>query len=32
MWEEYCRRCNVPAEGWFEEIEKYETEVLVKRA
>ena len=32
IWEEYCRRCNVPAEGWFEEIEKYETEVLVKRA
>ena len=22
----------VPAESWFEEIEKYETEVLVKRA
>ena len=32
IWEEYCRRCNVPAESWFEEIEKYETEVLVKRA
>ena len=29
---EDCRRCNVPAESWFEEIEKYETEVLVKRA
>ena len=32
IWEEYCRRCNVPAESWFEEIEKYEKEVLVKRA
>lgn len=30
IWEEYCRRCNVPAEGWFEEIETYEKEVLVK--
>ena len=32
IWEEYCRRCNVPAEGWFEEIETYEKEVLAKRA
>ena len=32
IWEEYCRRCNVPAESWFEEIEKYEKEVLAKRA
>ena len=31
VWEEYCRRCNVPAEGWFDEIETYETEVLAKR-
>ena len=31
VWEEYCRRCDVAAEGWFDEIEKYEKEVLVKR-
>ena len=32
VWEEYCRRCGVAAEGWFDEIETYETEVLAKRA
>ena len=32
IWEEYCRRCGVAAEGWFDEIETYETEVLAKRA
>ena len=32
VWEEYCRVCNVPADGeWFGEIEKYEKEVLSKR-
>ena len=31
VWEEYCRRCGVAAEGWFEEVEKYEAEVLSKR-
>lgn len=32
VWDEYCRRGNVPADGrWFEEIKKYETEVLAKR-
>ena len=30
--EEYCRRCGVAAEGWVDEIETYETEVLAKRA
>lgn len=32
VWEEYCRRCGVTAgPKWFEEIKKYETEVLSKR-
>ena len=32
VWEEYCRRCGVTAgPEWFEEIKKYETEVLSKR-
>lgn len=32
IWEEYCRRCNVIADaGWFEEVKKYEEEVLLKR-
>ena len=32
VWDEYCRRCNVPADGqWFGDIEKYEAEVLSKR-
>ena len=32
VWEEYCRQCGVEAEGWFDEIQKYEDEVLSKRA
>lgn len=33
VWEEYCKQCNVPADGnWFSIIEKYEEEVLSKRA
>ena len=32
VWNEYCERCGVPVgENWFEEIEKYEAEVLSKR-
>lgn len=33
IWEEYCTRCGVSADDsvWFEEIEKYEKEVLIKR-
>lgn len=32
VWNEYCERCGVPVgEKWFEEIEKYEAEVLSKR-
>ncbi|MBQ2781261.1 MAG: L-rhamnose isomerase [Clostridia bacterium] len=32
IWEEYCRRENVPAtSAWFDEIVKYENEVLAKR-
>lgn len=32
VWEEYCRRCSVAADlSWFEEIERYEREVLMKR-
>lgn len=32
VWAEYCKRCGVPAdESWFEEVKKYEKEVLSKR-
>ena len=32
VWNEYCARCGVPVgESWFEEIEKYEAQVLSKR-
>ena len=32
VWNEYCARCGVPVgECWFEEIEKYEADVLSKR-
>ncbi len=32
IWNEYCKRCNAPADGeWFSEVEKYEKEVLVNR-
>lgn len=32
VWEEYCRVCGVPASDFYDEIEKYEQEVLLKRA
>lgn len=33
VWEEYCRQSGVPAgEEWFDEVLKYEEEVLSKRA
>lgn len=32
VWEEYCRRCGVPTEdAWFDEVQRYESEVLSKR-
>ena len=32
VWAQYCEECGVPYDGaWFEEIEKYEQEVLMKR-
>lgn len=32
VWDEYCERCSIPAGAkWFEEVEKYEKEVLLKR-
>ncbi len=32
VWNEYCRRCGAPEDGkWFEEVERYEKEVLSKR-
>lgn len=31
VWDEYCRSCGLPVGAkWFEEIEKYEKEVLSK--
>ena len=33
VWAEYCTRCGVPAGiEWFDEVKKYEAEVLSKRA
>ena len=32
IWAEYCAQCGVPAEGFYDEIEAYEKEVLAKRA
>lgn len=33
VWMEYCEECGVPCDGaWFDEIVKYETDVLGKRA
>ncbi len=33
VWEEFCRRNGVPCDmSWLEEVEKYEREVLFKRA
>nr|WP_317399505.1 L-rhamnose isomerase [uncultured Gemmiger sp.] len=32
VWDEYCRRCGKPADGeWFQEITRYETDVLSRR-
>lgn len=32
VWAKYCEECGVAADtGWFEEIEKYEKEVLINR-
>ena len=32
VWDEYCRRNSVPVDGaWFEEVKKYEQNVLSKR-
>ena len=32
VWNEYCRRCGVPADGeWFASVKKYEEEVQLKR-
>ena len=31
VWAEYCRQCGVDADNYYDEIEKYENEVLLKR-
>ena len=32
VWNEYCARCGVPADGqWYETVAHYENEVLKKR-
>lgn len=32
IWDEYCRQCNVPADGeWYETVKEYEKEVLEVR-
>ena len=32
VWDYFCEVCGVPGTNWFEEVEKYEAEVLSKRA
>ncbi len=32
IWAEYCAQCGVPADNYYDEIEAYEKEVLLKRA
>ena len=33
VWDEFCERCGVPiGESWYEEVKKYENEVLAKRS
>ena len=33
IWDEYCRACGAPLDGeWYAEVEKYEADVLSKRA
>ena len=31
VWAEYCRQCGVDADNYYDEIEKYENEVLLQR-
>ena len=31
VWEEYCRISGIPATGYYDEIEKYEKDVLLGR-
>ena len=32
VWDEYCERCGVPVgKAWYDEVVKYENEVLLKR-
>jgi L-rhamnose isomerase len=32
IWTEYCEQCGTSENGWFEEVKRYENEVLSKRA
>ena len=33
VWNEYCRLCGAPEDGkWFEQVQQYEKDVLMKRA
>lgn len=32
VWDEYCRRCNVPVDGeWFAQVKEYEKKILEER-
>jgi L-rhamnose isomerase len=31
VWDEYCSQCGTTGDGWFEEVKKYEAEVLAAR-
>lgn len=31
IWEEYCAQCGTSESGWFDEVKKYEADVLSKR-
>ena len=32
VWREYCEQCGTSEDTWFEEVMRYEKEVLAKRA
>jgi L-rhamnose isomerase len=31
VWDEYCSQCGTTGDGWFEDVKKYEAEVLASR-
>jgi L-rhamnose isomerase len=31
VWNEYCIRCGTSEEGWFDEVKRYEADILSSR-